>query len=140
MWDRSVEMHAQQLLDCPSPALLPVLLLLMALELGNVLLKAWTCRADAMSYRRLTARRFEVSKEIKSVSNALVHLGPLPGAFLKSVCILCMQLGIPTDFVRKSKLERELIQVEKDLAPLKGNDDTCVPCPRMSQTWGGTPE
>jgi hypothetical protein len=29
------------------------------------------------------------------------------------------QLGIPTDFVKKSKLERELIQLDKDLAPRK---------------------
>ena len=30
-----------------------------------------------------------------------------------------VQLGIPTDFVKKSKLERELIQLDKDLAPRK---------------------
>lgn len=29
------------------------------------------------------------------------------------------QLGIPTDFVKKSKLERELIQLDKDLTPRK---------------------
>ena len=28
-------------------------------------------------------------------------------------------MGIPTDFVQKSKLERELIQLDKDLAPRK---------------------
>lgn len=58
----------------PSGWLLPVLLLLMALELAIIFGKRLRCGAAAREVRRLTVRRYEIAREIKGVSGRMMHL------------------------------------------------------------------
>lgn len=57
----------------PSGWLLPVLLLLMALELAIIFGKRLRCGDAAREVRRLTVRRYEIAREIKGVSGRMMH-------------------------------------------------------------------
>ncbi|TFJ84781.1 hypothetical protein NSK_003813 [Nannochloropsis salina CCMP1776] len=80
------------LVEPPSPYFLPLLIFIVLFEVALLLGKRQKCKSLTLEIKSLTLRKFELALAMKS-------------------------LGIPTDFVKKSKLERELIQVEKDLAP-----------------------
>lgn len=128
------------MLEPPSPYLLPLLLFIVLFELALLLGKKQRCKGLALEIKALTLRKFEIAVAMKSVRMCCVcgchawvgltghdfGLGlfhppltahsPTP---LSTHPPTLPQLGIPTDFVKKSKLERELIQLDKDLAPRK---------------------
>lgn len=132
----------------PSPYLLPLLLLLVVLELALILGKKQRCKPLALEIKGLTLRKVNVIIATKSVSTSLwlcmyvcmhrivskkcaaassspspswLFTHPPPHTHTHTCPNLpnSPQLGIPTDFVKKSKLERELIQLDKDLTPRK---------------------
>lgn len=122
------------LLDPPHPWLLPLLLLLVLLEVGAALGKRQWCQALAKEVKELTIRKVEVMLQMNKVGACLRPHPRLQNQSMSARPQCCIgltrrafrlspiphvQLGIPTDFVKKSKLERELIQLDKDLAPRK---------------------
>lgn len=127
------------LLDPPHPWLLPLLALLVLFEVGAALGKRQWCQALAKEVKGLTIRKVDVMLQMNKVSShtqhTMTHAGRSGAEFshggsrqagsvltihpLFLLYAIQTQLGIPTDFVKKSKLERELIQLDKDLAPRK---------------------